>query len=241
MALLDETYTLDQLRDHIKTKLGAAVWRLEGMGNDSNDVIDQGISEAIMGYSRRVPRYAWEVLQPNGGSAYTLLQPGYGVWRVDFIEQSIIPGVVAGLNWSLTGVNSMNTTSGAGDIAQFLSWQRSYRRVTTNDPHWWWDDDGQKLYVKAVHFQRACAYTLLPRNFSQIRLIHKDFIRRFSLAHAKRQLGVNRRKFNGSIPGPGGTSITLDAESLITEADKDLEALETELRGFQPRPLPVWD
>lgn len=241
MALLDETYTLSQLRDYIRSRLSGSVWRLEGMGNDSTNLIDQAISDAVMSYSRRVPRYAFEVLVPNGGKSYKLQNPGFGVFRVDFISQSVIPGVLAGLNWNLTGVNTLTNTTGAGEISQFLSWQRSFQRVTTNDPHYFWDDDAQLLYVKAVSFQRACVYTLLPRNFEQVRLIHKDLIKRLSLAHAKYQLGVNRRKFNGTIQGPGGTPITLDAEALITEANTELEALNAELKGIQPRAIPVWD
>lgn len=242
MPLLAENYSLEELREHIKTSLGGSIWRLEGMEDDHNNTVDQAISSALLGYSRRVPIYAWEVVAPTASNEYDIKQPGYGVWRVDFIEQSVIPGVVAGLNHSLTGVNALGIgATGSGDITQFLTWQKSYRRATTNDPRWEWDDDGQKLYIWSHHFQKACVYSFLPRDFDKVRLIHKDFVRRYALAFAKKQLAINRRKFQGTITGPGGQPIQLDSDNLVQEADAELEKLEEELRKFQPRGVPVWD
>ena len=242
MALLKEDYTLADLRDYIRKKMGGAVWRLEGMGDDGSDTIDTAISDAVLAYSRRVPRYGYEVIAPGAVQAYKLKNPGFGVWRVDFIEQSVIPGVIAGLNYNLTGVNTLGVgATGAGDITAFLTWQKSYRRSTTNDPRWVWNDDTQELYIRTHHFRQACVYTFQPREFKHVRLIHKDFIKRLSLAHAKHMLGTIRRKFNGSLQGPGGTTLTLDSDALISEAEQELEKLDAELRGFQLRIPPSWD
>lgn len=240
--LLTEAYTLNELREYIRTQLGAAVWRLEGMSLDNNNTIDSAISRAVMAYSRRVPRFGWQILAPSAVQKYKLKQPGFGVWRVDFIEQNVIPGVIAGLNYNLTGVNALGVgATGAGDITQFLTWQRSYRRATTNDPRWIWNDDEQELYIWSHHFRQACVYTFLPRSFDQVRMVHKEFIMRYSMAHAKHILGTMRRKFNGSIAGPGGSTITMDSDALLTEANAELEKLHEELRSFQIRIPPSWD
>ena len=71
-------------------------------------------------------------------------------------------------------------------------------------------------------------------------MVHKEFIKRYSLALAKQQLAEHRRKFD-SIPGPGGKELRMNGDKLAEEANASIEKLHEELMGFQMRPVPRWD
>lgn len=255
MAIITENYTLDELKAWIRRKLGGAIWRLEGM-SESDDVIEDGIGDALMRYNYYCPMVQVEMIENSGvqngfdpisysagnvsplySSSYDLTNPGFGVWRVDFLDHLQILNGDLGRN--LTGVQLIGAV-GSGEVAQLLTQIKSYRRATTNDPHWYWDEDIQKLYIKA-NFERACVWTYVPRAFEKIRLVHKDFVKRFALEYCRKQLGINRRKFAGSVSGPGGTAIELDGQQLIDEADAALEKMEEELLSMTPRTIPVYD
>lgn len=236
--LLTETYTLDELRQYIRTKLGGQVWRLEGMSLDKTDTIDQAIGDAVMAYSRRCPQIGFEMIQTfPTKQAYDVTTPGFGVWAVDFVYPS---PVIAPFMQSLVGVVPLNSLTG-GDFDLFLHWRKSFQRVTSTLPHWHWDGDAPKLFIyNPIAQGKACAFTHLPRPFEKIKLVHKDFIKRYALALAKQQLAEHRRKFD-SIPGPGGKALNLNGDKLADDAAKDIEKLEAELMGFQMRPVPRWD
>lgn len=236
--LLTESYTLDELRAYIRTKLGGQVWRLEGMSLDKTDTIDQAISDAVMNYSKRCPVQSFEVINttPNK-TAYDVAAPGFGVWAVDFVYPT---PVFAPFMQSLVGVTPLNSLTG-GDFALFLTWRKSFQRVTSTAPHWLWNEDQGKLFIYNPMSQgKACAFTFQPRPFGKIKLAHKDFIKRYALALAKLQLAEHRRKF-GNIPGPGGKDISLNGDKLAEEGTAMVEKLETELMGFQTLPIPRWD
>lgn len=243
--IYDETYSADDLRDIIRASLGGTVWRLEGMGKSESDLIDQGISAALMEYSRRVPKEGYEVINTNSrqhtygfrGKEYNEPDAGYGVWRVDFIEP--VP-LVAPITFNLLGVTPISNFSG-DEVAQFINWRKTFRRVISSEPMWKWDESSKTLFIYNVaDFAKACAYTFLPRKFSDISLVHKDFIRRFSIAQTKEKLALIRRKFS-NIPGPGGDKIGLDGEQLMAEAKEELKSCREELEKFQPRAIPIFD
>jgi hypothetical protein len=245
MALLTEDFTLAELRDHIRKSLGGSVWRLEGMGSSDSDLIDQAISGALMEYSRRVPKPNYHMLTTNSRKkAYPMRGPdhsepyaGYGVWRVDFIEP--VP-LVAPITFNLLGVTPISNFSG-DDIAQFINWRKTFRRVISSEPMWTWFEDQKTLFIyNVVDFAKACAYTYEPRSFGDISLVHKDFIRRFSIAQTKEKLALIRRKF-GDIPGPGGNTIKLDGDALMKEAAEEMKECRAELMLFQPRAIPLFD
>lgn len=245
MSLLPENYTLEELRAHIRSKLGGTVWRLEGMGGSNSDLIDQAISGALMEYSRRCPLTGYHVITTSSrqkaygfrGKAYNEPEAGYGVWRVDFIEP--VP-LVAPITFNLLGVTPISNFSG-DEIAQFLNWRKTFRRIISCEPLWTWEEDSKVLFVYNVaDYSRACAYTFQPRTFDKVALIHKDFIRRFAIAQTKEQLAMIRRKF-GDIPGPGGNSIKLDGDALMSEAKEEIEKCRAELMSFQPRGIPLYD
>lgn len=245
MALIDENYTLQELRAHIRASLGGSVWRLEGMGASESDLIDQAISAALMEYSRRCPKENFTILNTNSrkhayyfrGKAHKEPEAGYGVWRVDFIEP--VP-LVAPVTFNLLGVTPISNFSG-DEIAQFINWRKTFRRVISSESLWKWHEDQKCLYIYNVtDFAKACAYSFLPKKFDDISLVHKDFIRRFSIAQTKEKLALIRRKF-GDIPGPGGNTIKLDGDALGKEAAEELKACRDELMGFQPRAVPLFD
>lgn len=245
MALLDEDFSLTQLRNHIRKSLGGSVWRLEGMGESDSDLIDQAISAALLEYSRRCPREGFTILNTNSrkhaypmrGKNHGEPEAGYGVWRVDFIEP--VP-LVAPITFNLLGVTPISNFSG-DEIAEFINWRKTFRRVISSEPMWKWHEDSKTLFIYNVaDFAKACAYTFLPKKFEDISLIHKDFIRRFSIAQTKEKLALIRRKF-GDIPGPGGNTIKLDGDSLSKEATEELKACRDELMSFQPRAIPLFD
>lgn len=238
MSLLAEDYTLPELRDFIRKKLGGSVWRLEGMGKSESDLIDQSISEALHAYSRRCPMPGWEMVQTNSRQgAYSLTNPGYGPWRVDPIEP--VP-LVAPITFNLLGVTPISNFQG-DEIAQFMNWRKTFRRIISSDMVWQWDEDNKKIYIYNVsNFTRVCVYVYRPRSFEKVSLVHKDFLRRFSVAHCKLSLGTIRRKF-AEIPGPGGNSIKLDGDTLVKEAEEELKACNEELMLFQPRAPVTFD
>ena len=64
--------------------------------------------------------------------------------------------------------------------------------------------------------------------YSRINSIGRQWIRQYSLALSKEQLGLVRSKF-GNIPIPGAT-LTLNGDNLITQAREDKEKLKTSLK-----------
>jgi hypothetical protein len=244
--ILTDTFSLDELRNWIRETLGGTVWRLEGMNDANSQALDSAISIAIMMYSKEVPRIGWETIPP-GSTAYSLkTKPVYGVIRVDFIEPYNSYGMGAtglGLTQNLTGVITPPILSaggvGAGDIFQFQTWRKSFQRVTSRRPNWAYDDVEGTIHVYNPVNYYACALVTSPRNFDQVRLQHKMWIARMSLAQAKVRLGEIRSKYE--IQGPGGEPIKLNGSALKDEGNKEVETMTKELEGIRPRAVSFWD
>lgn len=236
--MLTEEYTLDDLRSYIKTKLGGLLWRLEGMSLDKMDVIDQSIGDAVMAYSRRCPILSFETFPiiPSK-QIYPIKCPGFGVFAVDFVYPA---PVVAPFMHSLIGVTPITNLMG-GDFDLFLTWQKSFQRVTSTAPLWMWDSDNKNLMIYNPQSQaKACAFMYRPRSFDKIKLVHKDFVKRYALAKAKDQLAQHRLKFP-NIPGPAGKEIQLNGTQLLDTSKAELEKLDDELFRMQTIPVPRWD
>ena len=65
--------------------------------------------------------------------------------------------------------------------------------------------------------------------YSSINSIGKQWIRRFALALSKEMLGQIRGKLGNVVPLPGG-NVSLNANSLLSEAAKEMSELRTELK-----------
>ena len=247
--ILSETYSLEELREHIRVTLGVRSWRLEGMGSDQNSTINEAIAAAVMTYSKRCPIWSFKTFPPlSAGNAFhqlTAEEAGFGVFNVDWVEANSAFGIAGtryGLTKNLTGVAPAVHGDGiGGDVMEFLSWRKSFHRLTSQSPQWRWEEDTLKLWIYNPPAYQACAFIFKPRTFEKVRMLHKDLIRRMSIAQAKMLLGRMRSKFANSVQGPGGTTITLDGESLLAEGREDWAQYEKELYSIQPRAVPSWD
>jgi hypothetical protein len=247
MSLLDENYTLDALRSFILKRLGGAIWRIEGSDQGNTDNIDQSISIALHAYSRRVPLQVFTSFPTTSAkTSYDIKRMCrrlhdktiYTVGRVDFVTASL---VVSPFTASLVGVAPLLNMEGQ-DFDMFLTWRKTFQRVTGIEPKWLWEEDEQMLRIyNPVHNSVAGVLVMCSRDFDHVRLLHKDWLRRAALANAKEQLGIHRGKFGGALPGPGGTSLTLDATKMIDDARAELEKLNEELFKFQTKAVPLWD
>ena len=240
--LMTEFYSLEELRQYIRIKLCGTVWRLEGLSSSQSDTIDQGIGDALMAYSRRCPIMKFTTITCDSTrTAYKIpekLKPCYTVFRVDFVYPSL---VVSPFMSSLVGVAPVMNLEGR-DFDSFLTWRKTFQRITGIEPKWLWDEPNQEIRIhQPIQNCIAGVFAYCPRNFEDIRLVHKDWIKRASLAHVKQQLGEIRRKFSGNIPGPGGKDLQLNGDKLVDEAKAELEKLQEELMGFQLKVVPIMD
>ena len=222
------------------------VWRIEGF--EDTDAIEYCIDDAVMSYSHQCPHLGWEPIGPFVKSHKIISPRCLGVLRVDFIEpvnRFAVSHTLIGLTQNLIGVAPINIAGSmpnvAGDIVQFLTWRKSFQRVTSTAPQWVFDDETRTVAVYNPGAYKACAMLSIGRTFETVKPNHKDWIKEMSLANAKLQLGIHRRKFNDSIKGPGGTSLNMDGGKLVEEAEKKIDALKLELRAFRTRPWPLWD
>jgi hypothetical protein len=160
------------------------------------------------------------------------------VCRVDFVYPSL---VVSPFMASLVGVSPMLNLEGR-DFDMFQTWRKTFQRITSITPQWLWDEEGKVLRIyNPVQNSVAGVFMFAPRSFDQVRLVHKDWLRRASLAHTKKQLGEIRRKFSGKLPGPGGATVDLNGDALVKEADEELTKLSEELVKFQVKAVPLFD
>ena len=142
---------------------------------------------------------------------------------------------------SLVGVAPVLNMEGR-DFNSFITWRKTFQRITGIEPKWLWDEANQELRIhQPVQNSVAGVFAYCPRSFDQVRLVHKDWIKRASLAHVKQQLGEVRRKFSGNIPGPGGKDLQLNGDKLVEEAKAELEKLNEELFKFMTKMIPLMD
>jgi hypothetical protein len=239
--ILTEAYTLDELREYVKSNLSGQVWRLEGIG-EFPQVLDNAISDALMMYSRRVPLIDYQII-PANTSTYTFSPAIMGIMRVDFCDNSMFFSTTSvGLMQNMLGISSLQiASSGAGRLDSYLHWRRTFARVSNQRPDYIFRSDIQTVLIYNPASYTVCAIVFRPRTFDNVEMNHKEWLKNMTLAKATIQLGKIRNKFGGTIQGPGGTVITLDAKDLLSDGKKDEEKYEKELNDFQLRGLPQWD
>lgn len=237
MIITDERYGLPDLTESVKVKLSGNIWRSEGL--DLPSVIELAVNSTLLTYSRRVPRTVYEQIPAGSGQYAVRTVPCFGPFSVDFIDGNT--GFFTSayqLNNNLLGVSSIQLAGGkVGDLADFLQWRKMFQRVVSYRPDWQWLEDQGKILIHNPSGYMACAILYAPRTFEQVRLNHRDWFFRMTVAQARLQLGEYRSKFQ-SIPGPGGKDLQLNGAALVTQANSEIEKLMEELRGFQVR-LPV--
>lgn len=237
MAILNENFTLAELKEYIRTCLSGSIWRIEGMGLDQLGTIDAAISDALMAYGRRVPIQKFRILQTTPAKReYDVPDIGYGVARVDFIQRNLLIAPLISSTLGFTPILNME----ARDFDTFQRWRKTFQRVTSTDCKWQWDEERGKLMIYAPTLNiMAGVVTYHPRSFEQVRLVHKDFIKRYSLAKARLLLGEARSKFGSTIPGPS-RDINVNGNQLKDDAKAEIEKLDAELFSFQMRPVMMW-
>jgi len=90
----------------------------------------------------------------------------------------------------------------------------------------WVEDDDKLSGTSGVNNMNTLPFANIP--YRNINSIGKQWIRRFSLALTKETLGLVRSKFS-TIPVPG-ESVTLNGDSLITQATAEQATLRDELK-----------
>jgi hypothetical protein len=235
VKLLPIDYKLKELVEYVRQELSGMMWEAEGTDNTAQ--ICNSVSDALSMYSRRVPLNKFRIIRctPNK-QAYEIDDHGYGVAGVDFLYQSL---TVSPFMSSLIGVSPVMNMEG-GDFDMFQRWRKSFMRVTSVTPKWKWDEYSSRLFIyNPVHHAVVGVTTHHPREFERVALIHKDWLRRYTLAKTKYKVGEARSKWGDRIPSPGG-EINLNGTKLKDEASKEIEDLEKELFNFQPVPIPRW-
>lgn len=244
--IINESYTLPQLREWIKSTLGSGMVRLEGLEARNSEALDAAISASIMEYSSEIPMYAWEMIKIGVSKHKISRTPIYGVIKVEFLEPLNAFGMGAtgyGLTQNLTGVVTPPILSaggvGLGDIQQFITWRKSFQRVTSRQPNWVFMDETNEIVIYNPVNYIACALMTVPRRFENIRLQHKMWVANTALARAKISLGEVRSKFE--LSGPGGSSLGLKGDALKKEGEEALKAQQEKLKGMRPRGFALVD
>lgn len=235
--ITDESYSIDDLKEHILKKLSGQIWRSEGL--DRADVIETAIYQTLLMYSRKSPRLVYEKIGPQTSRYQVETKKVLGVMRVDFVDgntgffQSTYQ-----LNNNLLGVSSIQLAGGkVGELADFMQWRKMFQRVTSYAPDWLYNPEENLILIHNPAGYMACAVLMCGRTFDQVRLNAKDWFARMSVAQAKLQLGEYRSKF-ASIPGPGGKDVQLNGSALVSQANTEIEKLTVELNNFRMR-IPI--
>lgn len=238
--ILNELYTLDDLRTYIKTVLSSQIWRLEGF--EQTALVDTSITKALLLYSQRIPEIDWQIIQPYAGQ-FVFNPPIMGVYRVEFCDNSMFFSTTSvGLMQNMLGISSMQiAASGAGRLDAYQYWRKTWQRVSNQRPDYIFKPEIQTLLIYNPAAYTVCAIVLRPRTFDTIQLNHKVLFMNLSLAYATQQLGKARGKFGGTIQGPGGTVVTVDSKEMSSDGKDDVEKYEKELMDMQPRGLPAWE
>jgi hypothetical protein len=253
-VILPPTYTIEQLREWLKSELAGLIWRTEAQDPAYPQTLDNSISAAIWKYSEVFPRN-WPVQIPAGSPTYSFadLDGFMGVWRVDFIQPHNIYGVTSNYMAQLLGVVVPNLAgmtgggSGSGgtpssEIELALQWTHGFQRVTSRLPQWYLEESTSTLHIHNPVSYPACAFTSLARSgVHEVRQIHRHMFAQLCKAKAMITLGNNRNKFSGQLPGPGGTTLTLNSGDLIKQGEELLKTVSEEMRNRRPRLIPRYD
>ena len=146
---------------------------------------------------------------------------------------------------SITGVPG---GSFYGTLHQILAHAETARRVVGSEPAWEFFKDTNILHI-APRNQRSgtalvryistklCTEDPTPpattpvNDFKRLRFRHRDLILKYALAMVKMRLGRIRSKYTDGLPSAGGTK-NLDGETLLGEAQNEVEALDEKLTNL---------
>jgi hypothetical protein len=226
-------YTQDQLKEYIKRQLGQPVWNIE---LTEQQILDN-IQDAIGKFSLWKPLLSWGAIPMVAGQKQYLINAnvGQGVAEVTFVENRL--GVL-NLDFGnpFTTMSIMTTglgLDGMGEYDSYLRWQKTWQRVTSTDPKWQYDEVRKCLWIHNP-IARYRAAILLYLNFADCKSLSQygaDWVKEYSLAKCRYQIGDIWMKYSGAIPGPV-KDIQLDQQKR-EKAEKKIEELEQRLRDSQ--------
>ena len=229
-------YTADQLANYVLRQLGSPVWQVELTKQQILDAIQDGLST----FSKWVPRIkVGSIMLIRGQYRYLDgIDVGQGVVNVSFVEPNPVPTEI--FYGNLINPAPLFRT-GLDEYDTFLRWRKTWQRVTSIRPDWFYDEMENVLYIHNP-IERYMAGVFCYFNYDrteQLTANGADWVKRYSLARAQKQLGDLWMKFSGAIPGPA-QNIQLD-QSRRNMAKEDLDALMTEVKGMQLSTPPMLD
>ena len=216
---------------------------IELADSDFNYAIDLALDRYRLRSSNSVEEsFVFLTVQPNV-TTYTLATE---IEEVKVVYRRTFGGGGYGMNFDPFGaamVNQMYTMQnpgsigggGSGWLATYdfsMQYQKLAGKMFGQDVMFTWN-----RFTKKIVFQRnfignetVALHVMNTRPEEAIinDTLSKSWIRAYAIAMSKMMLGESRSKW-GSLPGPSG-GITLNGESLKTEAQTELDRLETELQ-----------
>lgn len=246
--------TQPQVIDWLKRAVGGGVVVLELCKEHFED----SFSDALRWYIGRkgIKRRAIQTFTP-GFQEYTMPDDTDEVLEVWFAGVQI--DIIAAVNpfafididqlpvayQSITGVPG---GSFYGTFHQILAHAETARRIIGSEPAWEFFKDTNILHIvprnqrTGTAIVRYISTTLItedpkapltsPTNdFRRLRYYHRDLILRYALAQVKNRLGRVRSKYTDGMPAAGGSK-TLDGDTLLGEAQNEIEKLDEELKGL---------
>lgn len=227
---LPTNYSVDQLKDWIKRKLGYPVWSVE----ITNQQILDAIKDSVDKYSQYRPKLRYRPLKMYSHiHAYFKGEDlSQGVVDVQFLEPNPVPTEIFYGNLIdpapifRTGVDEYDT---------FLRWRKTWMRVTSVRPDWFYDDVDRILYVhNPIERYDASVWWLQSYNLETINrldFVGQEWVRNYALAKSTETYGVILQKYSGAIPGPV-RDLQLD-QSKKNDGGLSVEKLEQKLLNMQ--------
>ena len=174
-------------------------------------------------------------------SEYTLPSNIQEVWKIHRRGVGTTVGG-GGINFDPTEASFSNyfllqwgQTGGLATWEMFGQYKESLSRIFASEINFIWNVDDHKLTIlKRAQGNETVMITVFARKPEDdiIRNPYtRPWVRDYSLAQCKYMLGEARSKYPGGLPGPNG-AVVLNGESLKTEANAEMERLESELLTF---------
>lgn len=233
------SFSLEDVRNYVKLRLGAGLVRVEL----KDEHIDAAAKEGLRIYSRYRPlRRFINVPLVENIKEYELPFDTLGVYKMDFVHRQVSLAVIEDIfhRRYYEPIHDMDL------YVHYLQYIDTLKRVLSIEPEWHFEPSkvvGKKpiLFMHAPHQANtilALAVTIIKRPMHMVPFLHEDWIQRYALAFCKEIMGRVRGKFSNIVSPGGGQG--LDAQSLLSEGQQELQLLDQEIRGWQTDQPPIW-
>lgn len=224
-------YTVDQLAAYIFRQLGSPVWNVE----ESKQQILDAIQDALSLYSIWRPTIRVGNVQLVKG-IYQYLQNVnvyMGIVDVQFVEPNPVPTEI--FYGNLINPAPLFRT-GLDEYDTFLRWRKVWQRVTSIKPDWFYDEPRKTLYIhNPIERYQAGVFMYGPWTATEeLDLTGSQWVKEYSLEHARYTYGEIMAKYGNAIPGPL-QPLMLDPQKR-TNAQTRLDKLREKLQNMQQLP-----